>query len=174
MDTPMTMDSSEPAEVAAGLGEVNEAIHPQDPLLRAFQMLQMNTLRVTSLVASTLGIGPTDLRALLFIATSGGATPKQTGDFLELTSGSITNLIDRMAAAGLVERLPNPDDRRSLVLQLAPDGTETVERVVDFYRRAFTKSVEAKDVAFLTAAFHSIGEALTETAREDIATIPPR
>jgi DNA-binding MarR family transcriptional regulator len=174
MDTPATMDSPEPTEVADDVIEVNEAIHPQDPLLRAFQMLQMNTLHVTSLVASTLGIGPTDLRALLFIATSGGATPKQTGDFLELTSGSMTNLIDRMAAAGLVERLPNPDDRRSLMLQLAPEGTETVERVVDFYRRAFTKSVEAKDVVFLTAAFHAIGEALTETAREDISTIPPR
>jgi DNA-binding MarR family transcriptional regulator len=159
---------TEVREQVAAAGEVNEAVHPLDPLLRAFQMLQMNTLHVTSRVAAALGVGATDLRALLFIATSGGATPKQTGDFLELTSGSVTTLIDRMVAAGFVERLPNPSDRRSLMLQLAPGGIETVQNLVGFYRRAFAKSVEPKDVAFLTAAFHAIGESLTQTVEDDI------
>jgi DNA-binding MarR family transcriptional regulator len=81
----------------------------------------------------------------------------------------MTNLIDRLVAAGFVERLPNPSDRRSLMLQLAPKGLETVENVVAFYRRAFSKSVAPEDVAFLTAAYHAIGEALTQTVEHDIA-----
>jgi DNA-binding MarR family transcriptional regulator len=160
-----TRDSDQPA----AFGEVNEAVHPLDPLLRAFQMLQMNSLNVTARVASALGIGSTDLRGLLFIATSGGATPKQTGDFLELTSGSVTTLIDRMVAAGFVERLPNPSDRRSLMLQLAPQGTQTVERVVEFYRRSFMASVKLEDVTFLAASFHAIGESLTQMLEDDAA-----
>jgi DNA-binding MarR family transcriptional regulator len=166
-------DSSRPRrspqeEPVSAPAEVSEAAHPLDSLLRGFQTLQMNAQHVTSSVAAALGIGTTDLRALLFIATSGGATPKQTGDFLELTSGSVTNLIDRMVAAGFVERSPHPGDRRSLVLELAPEGTESVLKVVALYRRAFAESVEPDEVARMTAAFHSIGESLSSTADDAI------
>jgi DNA-binding MarR family transcriptional regulator len=169
MENSPAAQKAEPDDAVNVAGEVNVAVHPLDPLLRAFQMLQMNSQHVTSRVASAAGIGATDLRALLFIATSGGATPKQTGDFLELTSGAMTNLIDRMEAARFVERVPNPADRRSLVIHLAPEGIKTVGSIVDFYRRAFAASVASEDVAFVTAAFHAIGDSLTQTAADDIS-----
>lgn len=43
------------------------------------------------------------------------------------TSGTMTNRIDRLAARGLVERLPDPNDRRGVRVRLTPAGRESVE-----------------------------------------------
>lgn len=43
------------------------------------------------------------------------------------TSGTMTNRIDRLAARGLVERLPDPRDRRGVRVRLLPPGREVVE-----------------------------------------------
>ncbi len=42
------------------------------------------------------------------------------------TSGTMTNRIDRLVARGLVERLPDPRDRRAVRVRLLPDGREIV------------------------------------------------
>lgn len=44
-----------------------------------------------------------------------------------VTSGTMTNRVDRLAARGLVERLPDPDDRRGVLVRLTPEGNETVD-----------------------------------------------
>jgi DNA-binding MarR family transcriptional regulator len=140
-----------------------------DRTLRSFQLLQMHTSHTTSRVSSSLGIGASELRLLLYIASSGGITPKLAGDFLELTSGTITSLVDRMVAAGLVERVPNPDDRRSLILELAPDGSAAVERVVGIYRRAFSASIAPQNMKLLATSFATFGESLSTIAAEELA-----
>jgi DNA-binding MarR family transcriptional regulator len=45
-----------------------------------------------------------------------------------LTSGGVTRLVDRMVAAGLVERVDDPDDRRGRLVRLTPLGEETAVR----------------------------------------------
>jgi DNA-binding MarR family transcriptional regulator len=45
-----------------------------------------------------------------------------------LTSGGVTRLVDRMAAAGLVERADDPDDRRGRLVRLTPLGEEKAAR----------------------------------------------
>lgn len=47
-----------------------------------------------------------------------------------ITSGAITNRIDRMAKRGLVERVPDETDRRSIRVRLTERGWETVEKLV--------------------------------------------
>jgi DNA-binding MarR family transcriptional regulator len=46
-----------------------------------------------------------------------------------VTTGAITNRIDRLAARGLVERVPG-EDRRTVVVRLTPDGLALVDEVV--------------------------------------------
>ncbi len=48
----------------------------------------------------------------------------------ELTTGAMTNRIDGLEAEGLVKRLPDPDDRRGVIVQLTPKGRELWERSV--------------------------------------------
>ncbi|MEI7055690.1 MarR family transcriptional regulator [Nocardioides sp. CCNWLW239] len=44
-----------------------------------------------------------------------------------VTSGTMTNRVDRLAGRGLVERLPDPADRRGVLVRLTPDGKATVD-----------------------------------------------
>ncbi|HET7474982.1 MAG TPA: MarR family transcriptional regulator [Dermatophilaceae bacterium] len=44
-----------------------------------------------------------------------------------VTSGTMTNRVDRLAARGLVERYPDPDDRRGVIVRLTPEGKATVD-----------------------------------------------
>ena len=44
-----------------------------------------------------------------------------------VTSGTMTNRVDRLASDGLVERLPDPDDRRGVLVRLTPAGRAAVD-----------------------------------------------
>lgn len=47
-----------------------------------------------------------------------------------VTSGAITNRCDRMVAKGLIERIPDSDDRRSIRVRLTERGLALVDEVV--------------------------------------------
>lgn len=55
------------------------------------------------------------------------------GDLLAMTvvsSGTMTNRIDQLEKAGLVERIHNPQDRRSVLISLTDPGFAIVEEAV--------------------------------------------
>lgn len=56
--------------------------------------------------------------------------PTDLYDLLMLSSGAMTNRIDRLEKEGLVARLRDPDDRRSVSVQLTPKGIELTDTVM--------------------------------------------
>lgn len=44
-----------------------------------------------------------------------------------VTSGTMTNRVDRLTARGLVRRLPDPRDRRGVIVRLTRSGRRTVD-----------------------------------------------
>ena len=53
-----------------------------------------------------------------------------------VTSGTMTNRIDRLAAAGLVTRRPDPEDRRGVLVRLTAAGMHRVDAAfADLLRR---------------------------------------
>jgi DNA-binding MarR family transcriptional regulator len=44
-----------------------------------------------------------------------------------VTSGTMTNRVDRLATRGLVERLPDPRDRRGVLVRLSDEGRSKVD-----------------------------------------------
>jgi DNA-binding MarR family transcriptional regulator len=50
---------------------------------------------------------------------------------LMLTSSGTTKRLDRLERAGLIERSPDPDDRRGTLITLTPAGRELIDRVTD-------------------------------------------
>ncbi|GGC16423.1 MarR family winged helix-turn-helix transcriptional regulator [Cellulomonas carbonis] len=48
-----------------------------------------------------------------------------------VTSGTMTNRIDRLAARGLVERRPAPADRRGVLVRLTPAGLTRVDAALE-------------------------------------------
>ena len=57
-------------------------------------------------------------------------SPTQLVGALVLSSGAMTNRIDRVEAAGLVRRLPDPDDRRGTLVALTDRGRRVVDEAV--------------------------------------------
>lgn len=58
------------------------------------------------------------------------SSPGYLAKRLELTTGAMTNRLDGLEAEGLVLRLPDPDDRRGVIVQLTPKGRELWESSV--------------------------------------------
>lgn len=54
-------------------------------------------------------------------------TPGQLIDAMMITSGAMTNRIDRLETRGLVERVKNPDDGRQVLVTLTNDGFTKVD-----------------------------------------------
>src|SRR5690349_373961 len=48
-----------------------------------------------------------------------------------VTSGTMTNRVDRLVGKGLVERLPDPDDRRGVQVRLTASGRVAVDGAID-------------------------------------------
>lgn len=48
-----------------------------------------------------------------------------------VTSGTMTNRVDRLAARGYVERYPDPDDRRGVIVRLTGEGKTAVDEAFE-------------------------------------------
>ena len=60
-----------------------------------------------------------------------GLTPTALYGALMVSSGGMTNRIDRLERLGLVARRPHPDDRRGTLVALTPAGLALIDRLVD-------------------------------------------
>jgi DNA-binding MarR family transcriptional regulator len=57
-------------------------------------------------------------------------TPGQLARSAELSTGAMTNRLDRLEESGFVRRLPDPDDRRSVLVELTRKGNDVWEKAV--------------------------------------------
>jgi DNA-binding MarR family transcriptional regulator len=48
-----------------------------------------------------------------------------------VTSGTMTNRVDRLVARSFVERLPDPSDRRGVLVRLTPEGRAAVDGALE-------------------------------------------
>jgi len=81
--------------------------------------------RATSFVAKRLSLHVTDLSCIgLLYSNPDGVSPKEIMQYLGITSGAATALIDRLERIGYVHRAPNPHDRRGVVVQLVPGNPD--------------------------------------------------
>jgi DNA-binding MarR family transcriptional regulator len=58
-------------------------------------------------------------------------SPSDLVKWTMVTSGTMTNRIDRLEEQGLIERRPNPEDGRSSVVALTDQGFALIDRVID-------------------------------------------
>ena len=69
-----------------------------------------------------MGMNATDLAALRMLIVREGrgetVSPHQVADHLRISTASTTKLLDRLSAAGHIERHPHPRDRRARVVML--------------------------------------------------------
>ena len=54
-------------------------------------------------------------------------SPTELFRSMMVTSGTMTNRIDRLAEKGLVRRIPDPEDRRGILVELTQQGRELID-----------------------------------------------
>lgn len=106
-------------DAAPGMAAVTSLMRAQQLLLTQIDAL----LRPFGLTFARF-----ELLRLLSFASEQRMTMLRAGHRLQVHPTSLTSLAARLKADGLVERVVNPDDRRSAILVLLPPGLELVER----------------------------------------------
>ena len=72
-------------------------------------------------------------------------TPSQMYDVTMISSGGMTNRLDKLEKAGLVARHPNPKDRRGTIVALTEKGITLIEEAVQAHLGNQTKMVSGLD-----------------------------
>jgi DNA-binding MarR family transcriptional regulator len=109
--------------------------------------------RVRTALKETLvdyGLTPEDWGVLttLFLRKAGKlSSPGALARDLELSSGAVTSRLDRLESLGYLHRLPDPGDRRGVLVELTPEGRAAWEEAIEVQGRkeAFFASALTKD-----------------------------
>jgi len=99
-----------------------------DELCQRLRRFGLERDRFKAAVARRTGVSQADFNALDHLDDEGPLTPGNLAERLNLTSGAVTALIDRLERAGWVSRSPHPSDRRSHVVALTDAANTTGER----------------------------------------------
>ena len=111
------------------------------------------------------GVGATEMLALGGLAVDGPSTPTWIARRLQITTPSVTELVDRLERLGLVIRRPHQSDRRKVLVELTGDGQAKADEVMNRYTEALARTTadlsddECKLVlAFLQRATTEVNE----------------
>jgi DNA-binding MarR family transcriptional regulator len=132
---------------------------PAESLGEAFGAVARR-LRVAAMAAlAEYDVTPSQVRAIRVLTThgqdGGGVRSKELADHLKIAPRSATEVVDALETKGLVQRSPDPGDRRATLVALTDHGRALAEEV----RR--TRGVESE----------RIFDRLTRTDREHLARI---
>lgn len=110
--------------------------------------------RLQATVASRLDVAQSDLKCLQRLQDAGPVAPSALAELTGHTKGAVTGMIDRLEAAGFVERTSDPSDGR--------------RRVVRPVRRVLSRRLGPLE-AKLGAAFETIGRDFTNAELKIVA-----
>jgi DNA-binding MarR family transcriptional regulator len=94
-------------------------------------------------VGRILGINVTDMKCLDIVTMKGSATPSEFARLTGLSTGSTTAMIDRLEKKGLIERRPNPEDRRGTIVVLTSEAKQKLPRLFQSMAEAMEKLVSS-------------------------------
>ncbi len=101
-------------------GSMPEVFQLIDDLEKRFIQLQVDTLKQSRLTIPQYFI-------LSLLSDKDERPFKDLAELLACTRATVTGIVDTMERKGLVERRPNPDDRRSLLVKLTDKGKTLVQ-----------------------------------------------
>ena len=108
------------AEAAPGMAAVTSIMRAQQVLLARIEEV---------LRPHGLSFARYEVLMLLSFSRTGALPLARLGERLQVHPASVTNLVDRLTAAGLVSRVAHPSDRRATLVELTPDGRRIAESI---------------------------------------------
>lgn len=106
---------------------------PKLPLNREFAFTLMDVARLMKTYADQrarqFGISKAQWGVLMRLQLSEGQNQTELAEALDLQPITLTRLLDTLAENGLIERKPDPKDRRANLLYLTPAALPLLERL---------------------------------------------
>ena len=124
--------------------------------LAAVRDYGIHLTRLQHAMGEWAGLNATDMECLRLLFARGMATPSELARHTGLTSGAATAMLDRLEKAGLIERRPNPDDRRGTLIAPAKSATEKAASWFESARKAqdeLISSYTEKELEIISDAF---------------------
>lgn len=114
--------------------EVYAAMRAVTSIMRAHQVL----IGELDSVLKPYGVTFSRYEALVLLtfARNGALPLSKVGERLQVHATSVTNVIDRLEAAGLVRREPNPSDGRGTLAVITDDGRRVARDATEELNRA--------------------------------------
>jgi DNA-binding MarR family transcriptional regulator len=95
-----------------------------------------------------IDLSPSLFRVLNLVDAAEGRSQQAIGQAIEVPASRMVALVDDLERRGLVERRPDPEDRRIRALFLTKEGREALARgreIADSHERDLTKGMPAAD-----------------------------
>lgn len=121
------------------------------PLGRLIHMVNQKKDRLLNEYLSPLDITAAQFKVLCSIRCAACITPVELKKVLSVDLGALTRMLDRLVCKGWVERLPNPNDKRGVLVKLTTSGAAICEQchqlVGQDLHQELTKNLTADEVA---------------------------
>jgi len=98
-----------------------------DSVLRSLRRVNLQGSLFGQTVAIRFGLSESDIEALEVLIDTGSSTAGALSDLMGLTTGAVTRVIDRLEQAGYVRRVPDPADRRRVIVEVVPENVAGVQ-----------------------------------------------
>ena len=119
-----------------------------------------------------LGLNATDMECLRLLFIKGIATPSELARHTGLTSGATTAMLDWLGKVDLIERRPNPEDRRGTLIAPTKSGAEKGASWFESARKAqdeLISSYSEKELEIISDVFERFTK-MWDQEREKIRT----
>ena len=106
---------------------------------------------------------------MLQIAPDTQLPPSVLAEKIVCTTGAMTKIVDRLQRSGLVERAPDPADRRGVLVQITPLGQRTANDAAHIYqagRERVLARLDERDVEKIQNSLQRLLEALENDRSE--------
>ncbi|MBM9596367.1 MarR family winged helix-turn-helix transcriptional regulator [Roseitranquillus sediminis] len=137
-----------------------------DQSLIAIRRILRSTQTYGRELARAAGLTPVQIRVLQIVAETGAATPKDISQRMRVSPPTMTSLLDRLAAKGMVERQKSEVDRRQKNVVITRAGRDAVHRAPDPLQQRYVSQFESLqdwEQAMIVAALERVAAMLDAT-----------
>ena len=102
-----------------------------DDVLRSLRRVNLQGSFFGQTVAVRFGLSESDIETLEALIDMGATTAGRLAELTGLTSGAVTRVIDRLEQSGYVRRVPDPADRRRVIVEAIPEKIAAVQSILN-------------------------------------------
>jgi DNA-binding MarR family transcriptional regulator len=146
----------------------NERIGPAGAMAAVTSVMRVQQILLSAVDAALRPHGLTFARyealVLLTFSRTGRLPMRVMGERLQLHPTSVTNIVDRLQADGLVRRIPHPTDRRATLVEITAAGSARLEDAtksvteIDFGLNGLTSEQQSQLTELLSMVRRAAGD----------------